>query len=47
MERMHVIQQVTGSECGLQMEVHLKDSGFENVLNETRRNAGMERVRPF
>jgi hypothetical protein len=37
MERMHAVQQVTCPKCGLKMEVHLKESGFENLLNETTR----------
>jgi hypothetical protein len=35
MERVHGVQQVTCVECGLKMEVHLTESGFENVLNES------------
>jgi hypothetical protein len=35
MERIQKIEQVTCRECGLHMEVHLKESGFENVLTET------------
>jgi hypothetical protein len=42
-ERMHAIQQVTCSECELRMEVHLKESGFENVLNETARKCRHEK----
>jgi hypothetical protein len=34
MERRHSIEQVTCRECGLHMEVHLKESGFENVLTD-------------
>jgi ssDNA-binding Zn-finger/Zn-ribbon topoisomerase 1 len=43
MERMHAVQQVTCPKCGLKMEVHLKESGFENLLNETTRKCRHEK----
>jgi hypothetical protein len=35
MEHRHSIEQATCAECGLRMEAHLKESGFENVLTDS------------
>jgi ssDNA-binding Zn-finger/Zn-ribbon topoisomerase 1 len=43
MERQHKIEQVTCPDCGLHMEVHLKESRFENVLTETVSKCHYER----
>jgi len=34
MEREHKIEHVTCPDCGLIVQVHLKESGFENTLTE-------------
>ena len=43
MEHRHEIEQVTCPDCGFHMQVHLKESGFENVLTETVSKCHYER----